>query len=902
MLADYIVLIMESTALLFMIVLAVESVLDNKSRELKTRLCKLCLLLTILALIIEIESYALDGNTDFAGLTFACDMLSFACGSWIISAFMFYVTAILNEKQPTSYFHAKIVLVLAVLESAVAVYGAFAGKTFTYIDAVYEPGPWIPFLSGFQLVFILYLVIFIIANRKVLGKRDTNVLLIYVFFTVLTTVMEILFEDLPSFYFVGQALAIDIIYVEDRIHLQQDLTREKELNNRIMHQNTLLDGLAREYNTVWLIDREHKMKLFRSKGSNFIDEAVHLFQDNPDYESAMANYIDRFVQADERERVSEAISLENVEKMTPDDGTYVVTYARCIGQDSIDYHQICFAKAIDDSGNVNYLIADRSADEQIRKEKEQQRQLEEAYVMAQSASRAKTTFLNNMSHDIRTPMNAIIGYTGLAASHIDNKSLVQDYLTKIGQSSDHLLSLINDVLDMSRIESGKMYLNESPENLSEILHTLKNIVQADIHSRELEFYIDTVDVVDEDVMCDKLRLNQVLLNVLSNAIKFTPNGGTVSLRIIQKAATESAYASYQFIVKDNGIGMTEDFIQTIFAPFTRMKSSTVSGIQGTGLGMAITKNIIDMMGGNISIDSAEGKGTEVVIDLSFKLARNHKEPERITELEGLRGLVVDDDSSACISVHRMLKDIGMRSEWCTSGKEAVLRTEAAQQEGDLFRVYIIDWLMPDMNGIETTRRIRKVVGDDTPIVILTAYDWSNIEQEAREAGVTAFISKPLFPSDLHCILEKCCGHVSPSEKAPSTESNFGGRKVLLVEDNEMNREIAYEILTEAGFEVDCASDGNIAVDIVRQSLEKNSNEKIDYDLILMDIQMPTMDGHDATRQIRALPYSGKRVPIIAMTANAFAEDRKAALDAGMDDHIAKPISISVLKETLSKFL
>ena len=526
----------------------------------------------------------------------------------------------------------------------------------------------------------------------------------------------------------------------------------------------------------------------------------------------------------------------------------------------------------------------------------QQQELQQALAMAQSANRAKTTFLNNMSHDIRTPMNAIIGYTGLAAGHIDNKEQVQNYLGKIAQSSEHLLSLINDVLDMSRIESGKMNLDEKPENLSDIIHTLRDIIQADIRSKQLDLFVDAVDVNDENILCDKLRLNQVLLNILSNAVKYTAAGGTVTVRVTEKTVKPSGYACYEFRVKDNGMGMDREFLKTIFDPFTRVRSSTVSGIQGTGLGMAITKNIVDMMGGTIEIESEPGKGTEVILLFDFKLQSTPKTPEEIPELKGVRALVADDDTNTCLSICSMLEDIGMRDEWCTSGKEAVIRAEAAHKKGDPFKVYIIDWIMPDMNGIETTRRIRKVIGDDAPIIILTAYDWSDVEEEAREAGVTAFVSKPMFPSDLPRVLHKCIGR----EPAPNTMEvlsyDFTGRKILLVEDNAMNREIATEILTENGFIIDTAEDGDIAVEKINRACSG------DYDLILMDIQMPRMDGYEATRRIRALGSDISRIPILAMTANAFEEDRKLALEAGMNEHIAKPIDIVKLKKTLARFL
>ena len=530
-----------------------------------------------------------------------------------------------------------------------------------------------------------------------------------------------------------------------------------------------------------------------------------------------------------------------------------------------------------------YVVGD---EEQQNKE-----MLEVALNQAEAANRAKTTFLNNMSHDIRTPMNAIIGYTGLASSQIYNKEQVQGYLAKIGQSSEHLLSLINDVLDMSRIESGKVSITEKDEDLAEILHTLRNIVQADVNNKQLDFFLDT-DVVHQYVSCDKLRLNQVLLNILSNSIKYTHPGGMVSVSVKETGLTETGYGKYEFRIRDNGMGMSEEFLKTIYEPFTRAKSSTVSGIQGTGLGMAITKNIVDMMGGTIDIRSKEGAGTETILTFAFRFAAAaNKEAVTIAQLEGLKGLVVDDDVSACQNIAKMLRDTGMRSDWCTSGKEAVIRTEEAVRLGDLFKVYIIDWMMPDMNGIETTRRIRQVVGDQAPIIVLTAYDWSDIEEEARAAGVTAFISKPLFPSDLRNVLNKCCGTAVAAAAEEKAEFALAGRKTLLVEDNEMNREIAAEILEEAGLTVDTAADGTFAVQAVKE-------KGIDYyDFVLMDIQMPVMDGYEATKAIRALP-GGSRVTIIAVSANAFEEDVQKSLSAGMNAHVAKPIDVDTLFETM----
>ena len=525
--------------------------------------------------------------------------------------------------------------------------------------------------------------------------------------------------------------------------------------------------------------------------------------------------------------------------------------------------------------------------------------LQVAVEKAESANRAKSTFLSNMSHDIRTPMNAIIGFTTLALSNIDDTDRVKDYLGKTLASSNHLLSLINDVLDMSRIESGKIHLEEVEVNLSDVLHDLKTIVSGQIYAKQLELYMDAMDVTDEDVYCDKTRLNQILLNLLSNAIKFTPAGGTVSVRVRQLAGKVRGCGQYEFRIKDNGIGMSQEFAQKIFEPFERERTSTVSGIQGTGLGMAITKNIVDMMGGTIEVQTAQGKGTEFTVCVPMRAQTEQRLVEKITELEGLKALVVDDDFNTCDSVTKMLVKVGMRAEWTLSGKEAVLRARQSIEMSDVYHAYIIDWRLPDMNGIEVTRQIRSL-HDDTPIIILTAYDWSDIEVEAKAAGVTAFCAKPMFMSDLRETLMNAIGQTQTDEAQellPKKNTNFKGRHILLVEDNELNREIAQEILCEYGFRVDTAENGAVAVEKVSTAAPGS------YDLVLMDVQMPVMDGYTATRQIRALgdPALAK-IPILAMTANAFDEDRRNALESGMTGFLSKPIVIGDLVQELRKIL
>ena len=593
-------------------------------------------------------------------------------------------------------------------------------------------------------------------------------------------------------------------------------------------------------------------------------------KDSPDRDK---NYLEGLLSGQQREWDDEYVHLETGERRW--------------------FHIVAMGSEVEGRTKHILVMSDRTADKQVNQA------LSDAVAAAETANRAKSTFLSNMSHDIRTPMNAIIGFTTLALSNIDDKDRVKDYLAKTLASSNHLLSLINDVLDMSRIESGKIHLEEVEVNLSDVLHDLKTIVSGQIYAKQLELYMDAMDVTDEDVYCDKTRLNQILLNLLSNAIKFTPAGGTVSVRVRQLAGKVRGCGQYEFRIKDNGIGMSQEFAQKIFEPFERERTSTVSRIQGTGLGMAITKNIVDMMGGTIKVQTAQGKGSEFIICLPMRTQAEHRPVEKITELEGLKALVVDDDFNTCDSVTKMLVKVGMRAEWTLSGKEAVLRARQSIEMSDVYHAYIIDWRLPDMNGIEVTRQIRSL-HDDTPIIILTAYDWSDIEVEAKAAGVTAFCSKPMFMSDLRETLMSALGQNqtdAAQELLPQKNADFKGRRILLVEDNELNREIAQEILREYGFRVDTAENGAVAVEKVCAAAPGS------YDLVLMDVQMPVMDGYTATRKIRALDDPARaKLPILAMTANAFDEDRRNALESGMNGFLSKPIVIGDLVQELRKIL
>ncbi len=668
--------------------------------------------------------------------------------------------------------------------------------------------------------------------------------------------------------------------------------QEKKNERRQME---LIHALGIEYSLVCFFD----LNTGRGLSLRVDDEPMFksVFAGDISLKNSMERYIEQFVYEEDQEMFRHACSLDVLEEELSEKKLYSVNY-RVMRGSGMEYFQMKAVRAGDWDEIRGAVLGFCSVDEEIRREMEQKNLLEDALLQANRANKAKSTFLSNMSHDIRTPMNAIVGFTALAIAHIDRREQVEEYLKKIMTSGNHLLSLINDVLDMSRIESGKMHLEEKPCRLPDILHGLRNIVQADVHAKQLELYIDTVDVLDEDIYCDKLRLNQVLLNLLSNCVKYTGAGGMISMRITEKTGAPAGYANYEFSIRDTGIGMSEEFVSHIFEPFEREKNTTISGIQGTGLGMAITKNIVDMMNGSIHVKSKEGIGTEFIVDFTFRLNTESSSLRDIPELKNLRALVVDDDFNTCDSVSYMLQQIGLRAEWTLSGKEAVLRTRQAVTRGDDYSVYIIDWMLPDMNGIEVTRRIRKEMGEEVSIIVLTAYDWADIEEEARAAGVSAFCSKPLFLSELRSCLYSIVNADSAEENSSSNQmAKIHTGRILLAEDNELNQEIAVEILNDAGFTTDIADNGQIAVDMLKNA------EPGYYQLVLMDVQMPIMNGYEATRQIREMedPQQAS-IPVLAMTANAFEEDRQEALKCGMNGHIAKPIDIENLFETLRNVL
>jgi len=550
--------------------------------------------------------------------------------------------------------------------------------------------------------------------------------------------------------------------------------------------------------------------------------------------------------------------------------------------------------------HIHGLFMATNITETKRKQEEQQQALLAAYEAANHASAAKSSFLANMSHDIRTPMNGIIGMTAIAGTHLDDKERVADCLSKIMVASKHLLGLLNEVLDMSKIESGKIELQNEEFSLPNLVDDLITIVKPQIEEKHHEFSVSIRGIEHEEVIGDSQRIQQVFLNLLTNAIKYTPEGGKVKLILSEKPFHRKDVGYYEIVFEDNGIGMDKDFLERLFEPFTRAEDSRMAKIQGTGLGMTITRNIVQLMNGRIDVKSEPDKGTKITVTMFLKLQEG-EEPVSYDKLINLPILVVDDDEVACESTCLMLNELGMLGEYVLCGEDAVKRVVARHEADDDFFAVILDWKMPGMDGMAVTREIRRQVGENVPIIIISAYDWSAIEVSARAAGANAFLSKPLFKSKMVYLFKEILGNKKHLENLSALKAiqkdDFSGKRALLVEDNELNAEIAGEILGMAGLEITYAKDGKEALDNMAEA------EAGYYDIVFMDIQMPIMDGYEATRAIRSLPGDyPKKVPIIAMTANAFMADVQACRAAGMDEHIAKPLDLDHLFKILNRWL
>ncbi len=665
-------------------------------------------------------------------------------------------------------------------------------------------------------------------------------------------------------------------------------------------RSAVIEALTRPYDSVWLINDllTESFELYR------IDkEIVHLMPANEamhieKYSDAFQFY-SKLVLEEDRRAFLDAVTPENIIKNTEDKLLYSVQFRR-VFESGIRYYRLEFARVSLKGETVGIVAGFKDVDDEVRKEQQIQQALRESIDAANASNRAKSEFLSSMSHDMRTPMNGIIGMTTIAASHIDDRERVMDCLKKISDSSQHLLSLINDILDMNKIESGKVELIEEDICLAELIDGMLTMTRPQLEAKGHSFRVNLIGVEHEKVVGDRRRIEQVFVNIMSNAIKYTPDGGKISLVVRENPTSSQGFGHYQFLFEDNGYGMTEDFLNHLFEPFARANDKRTVGIQGTGLGMAITRNIVRMMGGDIAVESVYGEGSRFTVSMYLKLQK--KEEINCDSFRDLRVLVADDDPVCCESTCEILNDMGMYSEWVLSGRAAVERAKTRQEQDRGFFAILIDWKLPDLDGVETIRRIRRMVGGDVPIIIISAYDWTDIEQEAREAGADSFVSKPLFRTKLASLfgtlVSKQADESGLNDPLRSLEEmHFDGRRVLLVEDQEINAEIATDFLEMAGLLVDWAMDGEMAVEKMAESPDGY------YDIIFMDVQMPNLNGWEATKVIRAMDRRyAKEIPIIAMTANAFAEDVQRCRESGMNAHLAKPIDIDQLARILGEYL
>ena len=678
----------------------------------------------------------------------------------------------------------------------------------------------------------------------------------------------------------------------------RDITESKAETARRMQMasdNASMDLLIKSM--VRLLDRFVVCDLENDRYRFYNLQGEMIYAPTGTYHDFVEQVVAKYKTLEPPDALAALISPENIRKnLQGENDIYKFEYC------SIDENTYKIASFIPLEWNgtklVKALLASMDVSQEKKAEIESHKALKDAYRAAENASRAKTEFLSNMSHDIRTPMNAIVGLTAIAGANIESQDRVVECLGKITKSSRHLLGLINEVLDMARIESGRMSLAEEDFSLPELVDNLLTLTKPaiDEHHHQLEVHIEHIE--HEAVCGDSLRIQQVFVNLMSNAIKYTPDGGNITLTIKEKPNGFSELGCYEFSIEDNGIGMTPEFQKIMFEPFSRADDHRTTKVQGTGLGMAIARNIVNLMNGDIQVESAPNKGTKITVTVYLKLQENEKEQEK--ELLDLPVLVVDDDKTCCESTVATLQEIGIAGEWVLTGKEAVERCAARHKTGRDYFAVILDWKMPEMDGIATARRIRECVGEDVTIIILTSFEFSEIEEEARAAGVDAFMAKPLFRSRLTATLRQFTSGKKEKNARNYLEdfvkTDYTGKRLLLVEDNDLNREIATEILGMTGVTVETAENGKIAVEKVAAAPENW------YSLVLMDIQMPVMNGYEATAAIRSLSGSRGKVPIIAMTANAFAEDVQLAKNTGMNEHIAKPLDLNKLNDVLKQWL
>lgn len=709
-----------------------------------------------------------------------------------------------------------------------------------------------------------------------------------------------LLDGVVSYYEMNIARIVDdsdnLTFILALRDVDEEMSRQLGQSKKIEEQHEIIEGLGSEYFSILLVNPKiDSVTAYRAEGKEGLDIKDYFSKYNNSWTNGIYAYSEELIKEENR---SEFLQMLSINHFLSDSDDYSFTY-ETHRKEGINYFQVRVSHVYQKNGDLVIVIGTRDVGDLIKKEREQEMALQAAFDAAEAANKAKTEFLSNMSHDIRTPMNGIIGMTAVAVANIDDKERVVDSLKKITKASKHLLSLINEILDMSKIESGKVDLVEEEFNLSDLIDNLLSMINSQIIEHNHELSVNITGVIHETVIGDSLHIQKVFTNLMGNAVKYTPDGGKINLTITEKPCNESRLGFYEFVFEDNGIGMEEEFLDRIFEPFARANDEKVYKIQGTGLGMPISRNIVRMMGGDIKVESKVGVGSRFTVTMYLKL--QEKDIIHYDKFIDLNVLVADDDKLSLESCCEMLNSFGMKAEGVETGAEAVVRVVQQHERNRDFFACIIDWKMPDMDGISTTRAIRKAVGDQVPIIIISAYDWADIEQEARAAGANAFISKPLFRSRLARTFSSLVENVDDTVPEDSYMGfgnlHLSGKRALLVEDNDINAEIAIEILGFTGMTVDHALDGVEAVDI----MTKVPNGY--YDIIFMDIQMPRMNGYDATRAIRAMSrLYCKKVPIIAMTANAFAEDIYSAKTVGMNEHISKPLDLSVLSKTLKRWL
>lgn len=666
--------------------------------------------------------------------------------------------------------------------------------------------------------------------------------------------------------------------------------QKKKLLSENQEMSQIVNGVVQLFDRFVVLDMEQNTyKYLKNMEEGLPQEGS--YSDMVDY------FTPRYVKEEGGVDMSGVIAKEYIQKHMDKDTPYL-QYEYRIQRESQSWENMSILCLKRENG-VAKLVLLAIQDVTTLKENELRNRiaLKEAFEAADEANRAKSDFLSHMSHDIRTPMNAIMGMTAVATMHIDDKERLMDCLNKITLSSRHLLALINDVLDMSKIESGRVTLTAEEFEMSQAVEGLLAIIHPQIQAKKQKLKVSIANITHESVIGDLLRLQQVFVNIMGNSVKFTPEGGTISLSINEKTSHIQGSGCYEFVFEDTGIGMQKEFLEKIFEPFTRAEDTAIHNIEGTGLGMSIARNIVRMMNGDIQIESEPGVGSKFTVMVYLKL--QNEEEDNAEFLKELRVLVADDEQDACENACEILNSIGMYADGVLSGDEAIQKLEEAYENAEEYAVVILDWKMPGKCGVETTREIRKRLGSDVPIIILSAYDWSTIEQEAREAGVNGFIAKPLFKSRLLYVLKSVVGHQEEkgSDIDEFEQSDYSGRRVLIVEDNDLNIEIAEELLTYIGIEVEKARDGQQAVDIL---MERPENY---YDLVFMDIQMPIKNGYEAAKEIRGSDREDlKTIPIIAMSADAFSDDIQRAMVAGMNDHVAKPIELPKLLAALEKWI